>query len=372
MRVARLLIAVSQPLLRVRLHALGSQASLAVVAEAVTAEQAADMALALNPDLILCDELIMNDSALERFLVQRTADNASRFVLISSGTAVPSPASEVPLAGTIPMSILPTAMREQLLRIYDSPMNGSSTSRHGGSIPRAVAGLEHRFVIAGEDDRNQNMAPWREQRSAEVDDAVPATPELEPPGHATGGGGIAGRRRRSKRRDRLESLLAEAKTEIRKHGERDSITGLPTAKVMDRALQALTEAGCPSAIVVVQICRASDGGEDPGAINSALRSTSGALQANVRRGDVVCLLDDMTFAVIMPGLDREASVQPIDRISAAVEGILRNHRIYDHDIFAATGSGYWTPPMSPTEPVEQAWRNMLASRQANESRTIRP
>jgi GGDEF domain-containing protein len=161
-------------------------------------------------------------------------------------------------------------------------------------------------------------------------------------------------------------MLAEAKLEVRQRGDRDAVTGLPTAKVMGRALQALNEAGCSSAILVARLWPAAPETVDAAAINAALRSMSGALQANVRQGDVVCRLDDLTFAAVMPGLERDLNEQPIARILAAINGILQSHRAEGRDIRLAIGTGYWLPPMNPAEPFEQAWHAMLSNRRAQD------
>ena len=371
MRIVQLLVAVTQPMQRVRLRSLGSETGLALVAEAATGMQAAELALEFNPDLILCDEQILNDPATELFCLRRKADNISRFVVVTSGTTAPPSKRNIPISGVLPVNMPPSAMREQLLAIYRTPMQRGRGIRQDDLLPKVITGLEDRFVIVSNPDLNasQNLS---DQPAEAMYGAVSAA--VEPvPAHATMRlSRDAGRRRSSALRDRLETLLAEAKSETHQQGERDSVTGLPTSKVMGRALKALTDAGCPSAIVVVQIWSTTPRAIDSRVITAAFRSTSGALQANVRRGDVVCRLDDMTFAVVMPGLERESDIPAVDRICTAVDGILQNHRSDDRNIRFATGTGYWSPPMSPTEPFEEAWRGMLANRRDEKSRTVTP
>ncbi len=354
MRIVQLLVAMSQPMQRVRLRALGGQVGLAVVAEAATASQATQLAAEFNPDLILCDAQILNDPATALFCRQRRADNISRFVLVSPGAAAPADPTTVPVSGVLAASLSPGAMRQRLLDIYSTPLKQRNSRGQVEQQPKDVSGLADRFMIVPQQSSQSAQAAPGDTKTLGELDAARAAPEA--PSVA------AGRRRRSPPRDRLERMLADAKVEVRQSGERDAVTGLPTAKVMGRAMQALNEAGCPSAILVLRLWSANTMSLDRQTVNGALRSTSGALQANVRHGDIVCRLDDLTFAAVMPGLEPQQDPQPIARIRRAIDGILEGHRADGLEIRLATGSGYWSPPMNPNEAFEQAWKNMLESR----------
>jgi GGDEF domain-containing protein len=353
---------------RVRLRgACLQEDGLEVVAEASSAQQAAELAASAKPNLILGDERMLGDPAFDYYVRFKMGKPAPMIVLLvphgqtDAGSAVPQ-VGNVPIASTFSMDVPVHAMKTRLLEL------AARTGRSQGAPPvgAPVPGMGSRFTIAG---GAKATTSWSSTESGEQASQPPGVT----PGPASTVPEAPERRQGSRARQVVEQRMAALQASA--DGLRDPITGLPDARVLQKVLDFLTMVGYPAAVVAVQLrCSVTD---DPGVAErqaltaeldtALLRSASAALRANVRQQDAVCRLDGTSFAIVLPGVEEHTAAEPLERLRAALFRVRRKYSDSASVVYAASGVGFWTPPMTPLQPLQAAWECMLAERQAREA-----
>src|SRR5579863_9324184 len=97
--VIRVLVAMSSPLIRLRLkHALAMSGSIKVVAEAIDPQQTADLASQVQPHIILCDERVIEHPAFQALFSNKRTKAAYRVVLITPNIR------NAPRGGAVPIT----------------------------------------------------------------------------------------------------------------------------------------------------------------------------------------------------------------------------------------------------------------------------
>jgi GGDEF domain-containing protein len=356
----RIMIAVSAPLPRARLrNILLQQEGIEILWEEASGSLAVQRATDARPNIFLCDEKMLEDPVVETFAQGPSGMAVCSFVLVTANTTSISYRGPIRLSAVIRLDTPGPRLAEQLFALV-TPAGPSAKAL----TPRRVAGMQGRFLISGELPKSA-WSPTIEGRPNEASNPGEAskTPTQTDP-LITRQLNPSGRRRRSPRRDALTERLAAIQVDFEQH--RDYVTGLANTKVLGRALRALPEIAYPAAIIVVHLWNVSpDGAPLNIPVDAAvLRRASAALRANLRQEDVVCRLQGVSFAVIMPGIDELVSRLPLQRIRAAFDGFRVARQANTPALAVAIGVGYWAPPMTAAEPLDQAWQAMVADRMA--------
>jgi CheY-like chemotaxis protein len=364
MERVRVLVALPSPMARMRLRGLAQVDGIEVVAEANSGAEAADRALDLQPDIVLCDERVADDAAMVAFYQHGMDGGACHLVLLMPDARAARLGRQIRVAATLAQD-LPINQLADRLREVATTRNQSKGIKPAAPLPS----MAHRFSIGGSSaatfagplDRVDRMViPAGEECSVpERNRPRSATTQL-----TTRNLGRPRRRHHSETLDRLHARLAAMHAE--QLGQRDSVTGLPNLKVLGQALQALTAVGCPAAVMVVHLWRAPVPASDAD-LAALMRSVGAALLSNVRLDDVICRLDGPIFAIVLPGLEQGAEQKPMNRIVAAID---RSRQLQSSDLARwqlAAGLGFWQPLMQPEEPLAAAWAAMLSQRQGRQN-----
>jgi diguanylate cyclase (GGDEF)-like protein len=309
----------------------------------------------MKPDIVLCDERMLADPAMQRIAISMAGASTGEFVLLAQNPVAVTSIGEVAVAATLALDTPLIALKESMVKIVGARLQRENPDAY----KPVVASLDSRFAMA-RNYRFTHAAPSDLSHRQPLD----AAPDQSQP--ATGATPISmqpqaddGRRHASIIHNKLTMRLSEVQAQS--DGERDAVTGLPNSRVLGRALQTLTDVGYPSAIVVIHLWYASATGTELSGneLSAVLRSASASLLANVRQQDVVCRIDSATFAVVLPGVVSNNQTEPVERIRHAVASTLRKYNSASGVLHAATGVGYWTAPQSATQPLESAWGAMI-------------
>ena len=383
-QAARVLLAMSSPLVRVRLrHVLLQDPSIILVGEATDGPQAAQVTLDRAPQIILCDERILADPSIEALFSPRMGKVNYRVVVVAANARTVNRAGPVPVVAVLPIDLPGEEMGGELQLALRVDVDHSDPPL----APRRVAGMEHRFVSA---DNFQTDDPMPGDKKTELLQRMPPQPGKRTPtqGMPTQGlsrtpgsglthlstagltlrttrlGGVS-RRNQDAAQDRLSSLLRAIQSE--QVLQRDVVTGLANTKALGNALRVLPTVGHPAAVVVVDLWYAPGTSvpSDSRIQEGILRSAGAALRANTRQEDMVCRLDGMTFAIVMPGLDGGTAPTPLGRLREAMDRLRPATEERPYALSVALGVGLWEPGMPAALPLERAWRAMVAERDAN-------
>lgn len=347
----RVLLAMSSPLVRARLRrALQADETVLVVEEAGDAEQAVRGAMHSAPQLLLCDERIVMHAALGELF--RTRKPLYRIVLVSANPRVNLHAYPVPISGLIPLDMDPEEMGARLrfaLRTADEQP----------AAPPRVKGMEHRFVVAEGVAQRGSTLIGGATHALEDPDTVRAQARTVKLDTET-------RRRQEPAQDRLAAVLRAMQQEGGLQ-RRDPVTGLANTKALGLGLRALPDLNHPTALVILDLWYAAgtQAPQSAAAQDDVLRGIAAALRANVRQDDMICRIDGMTFAIVMPGLDPKTAPGPLSRLRRSMSRLQFNATATGPGPVIAIGVGYWREGIPPSQPLEIGWQAMLAERSQN-------
>jgi diguanylate cyclase len=174
------------------------------------------------------------------------------------------------------------------------------------------------------------------------------------------------RRPRSSQHDRLAELLMLMQSSRSEEGT-DAVTGLGNKRTLGMALRALPNVNLPAAVVVVDLWYRLGTAPPTAALmqDAMLRAVGGTLRATVRQGDLICRLDGLTFAIVMPGLDKTTMAVPLQRIREAMSRLRLAPNEGSSEPLVAIGTGFWEPGLPPAHPLEVGWQAMLAQRESS-------
>lgn len=391
MATARVLLALSSPLVRVRLrHLLQQDPTISLVGEVTDGSQAAQAAVDRQPQLILCDERILADPGLQALFSPRMGKTSLRVVVIAANVRAVTRPERVPVVAVLPIDL---PAEDVGLELHQALRVDLTPSQPAPAAP--VVGMEHRFVstdnFKAEDGhgapgtqmlkRIPANDPQKGDLARSPTHGLPRSPTqglqqpqtgglVRPP---TGGltlrtsriGGVS-RRRHAAAHDRLGTLLQEIQNE--QALQRDALTGLANTRALGNALRLLPTVGHPAAVVLVDLWYA--GGmhavSEPDAQAGILRAAAALLRANTRQEDLICRLDGMTFAIVMPGVDAVSAPTPMRRIRSAMDRMRPATQERPFALAVAMGIGFWEAGVPPAQPLELGWREMVQEREAGQ------
>jgi GGDEF domain-containing protein/DNA-binding NarL/FixJ family response regulator len=375
--VIRVLVAMSSPLIRLRLkHALAMGATIRVVAEAIDPQQTADLVAQVEPHIILCDERVLEHAAFQALFSNKRNKVQYRVVLVTPNIRAGARGGTVPITALLPID-LPA---EELVMRLHTAMAIDINEKPPPSAPSSqVTELKHRFVIA------EQKPPPPSQRTSPLPPSLPgdsAPPPLRSTELLNEDGtmvlptmpyqtqtmrqtrGFEDRRHiRKARHDRLAEVLLTMQSSRAVEGL-DSITGLGNKRTLGMALRALPSVNLPAAVVVVDLWYRLGTAPPTATImqDAILRAVGGTLKATVRQGDLICRLDGLTFAIVMPGLDKTTMSIPLQRMREAMSRLRLAPGERGSEPLVAMGVGFWEPGLPPAHPLEVGWQAMLAQR----------
>ena len=367
----RVFLAMSAPLPRARLRNLLFDAeNIEIVGEAGSGALAAERAVDSKPDILLVDDRILADQSIEMFARMQGTPPACKFVLVTPNPQSVAYRGPVPIAAMVPLDTAGPWLRQ---RLYSVVRQTRVEPRPPAAV--RVAGMEGRFVVgpnarltAGPDvgtKRLDGMPRDLTRPPDGVDVRVgagerPVEADIFATRRLDGGG----RRQITEEGNRLAERLAATVTHLEQ--QKDSVTGLFNTKVLGGSLRTLAEVGYQAAVLVVHFWYTSKSGA---ALNfdvdlKTIRGAAALLKSNVRHEDVVCRLEGFSFAVVMPGITAETAHGAVRRVLSALNRLTGSEGDADVVLEVAHGIGYWVPPMTAAEPLDQAWRSMVADRNA--------
>jgi GGDEF domain-containing protein len=339
-----------------------------IVGEAGSGALAAERAVDCKPDILLVDDRILADEAIELFSRLQGTPPSCKFVLVTPNPQSVVNRGPVPIAAMVPLDTAGPWLRQRL----------DSVMRHAKIEPRPpasvrVAGMESRFVVhpdvqAPVPTPISSLATSRLDRMPPDGEVMPldsARPPLDEDLFATRRLDSSGRRQTTEAGNRLSERLAATVHHLEQ--QKDSVTGLFNTKVLGGSLRTLAEVGYQAAVLVVHFWYRSSTGAPLafGIEPRTIRTAAALLKTNVRHQDVVCRLEDFSFAVVMPGIAAETAPGAVQRVLAALNRLTGSQDGADAVLEVAHGIGYWAPPMTAAEPLDQAWRSMVADRNAH-------
>jgi GGDEF domain-containing protein len=375
----RVLLAMSSPLVRLRLrHVLLQDPTINLIGEANDGPQVAQVARDLGPQIILCDERILAEPSLEAFFTPRVGKVDCRVVVVAANVRTVPRQGRIPVVAVLPIDLPADDMGPELQQAVQIDLTEEKPA------PTRVAGYEDRFVSAddfrqGADGRAGSGTEILRRVTPPVEQHLPMPGMTRAPGMGlpqppTGGmilrttrlGGVS-RRREHPAQDRLASLLKNIQGEQAQ--QRDSVTGLANTKALGNALRILPTIGHPAAVVLVDLWYAphTPVPSDPQAQAGILRAAGAALRAHTRSEDLICRLDGMTFAIVMPGLDATTAPTPMRRLRNSMEFLRQPTDERPYALAVAMGVGFWEHGIPPAQPLERGWRAMVAEREAMQS-----
>jgi diguanylate cyclase (GGDEF)-like protein len=372
----RVFLAMSAPLPRARLRNLLMDAdNIEIVGEAGSGALAAERAVDSKPDILLVDDRILADQSIEMFARMQGTPPACKFVLLTPNPQAVSYRGPVPVAALVPIDTAGPWLRQRL----------DAVVRHAKIEPRPVetatrvAGMESRFVVHPNMQHSAGSRDVTKRLNDEVRDLTrppagenpfpgPSFHALEPDILATRRLDGGGRRTTSLAGNRLTERLAA--TVLHLEQQKDSVTGLFNTKVLGGALRTISEVGYQAAVLVIHLWYSSRRGAalDFEVEPKTVRTAAALLKTNVRHEDVVCRLEGFSFAVVLPGITTSSAPAAVHRVLSAFNRLTGNQEHEDVVLEVAHGIGYWIPPMSAAEPLDQAWRSMVADRNAQTRR----
>jgi GGDEF domain-containing protein len=124
------------------------------------------------------------------------------------------------------------------------------------------------------------------------------------------------------RRRALESRQVQLAARLRAlQQQKDMVTGLAAPQALEQAWALLPPARQPVALLAVKV--RDEHGTARAPSFTLLRRLSATLRANVRQDDFVCRAGPATFVIVLPGMRREETAIPTDRLEMALEETCR-------------------------------------------------
>jgi diguanylate cyclase (GGDEF)-like protein len=371
----RVFLAMSAPLPRARLRNLLLDAhNIEIVGEAGSGSLAAERAVDCKPDILLVDDRILADESIEMFARMQGNPPLCRFVLVTPNPQSVAYRGPVPVAAMVPLDTAGPWLRQRL----DSVVRQAKIEPLPAEAARVV-GMEGRFVVHPDLKPGPKPSIVTSPLSHATRDLTrpPAGEDIasfsmRPPPHvdalATRRLDAGGRRHTTEAGNRLAERLAATLSHLEL--QKDSVTGLYNTKVLGGALRTLADVGYQAAVLVVHLWYTSKG---DATLNfdvepRIVRTAAALLMTNVRQEDVVCRLEGFSFAVVLPGITAETAPAAVRRVLSAFNRLTGSQDHHDAVLDVAHGIGYWIPAMSAAEPLDQAWRSMVADRNAQARR----
>jgi DNA-binding NarL/FixJ family response regulator len=347
------LLALSSPLTRRALRAvLQRAAGIAVVGETDDVTQVVQLAVSLRPDIILCDERLSVDLTVASLIKAQPRESMRpRFVLVAANPSGVRALDSSSFAAILPLSLTESEWSQRL---------AAAMASESQTAPPPVVGMQDRFTIVGEHTTPERPGSWSTTTLA----GAPTRP-IEAPGR-TGTGQV--RPVQTSRPERRKAPLTQEQQTALLHlrpgtGQqvRDATTGLANIHALELALLELPRFNLPAALVVVGLAYPRRQPPSATAVLPILRIVSAMLRANVRQEDLVCYLDQLAFAILMLGVERQTIAKPLRRIRAALREI-DMPATSGLESRTALGTGFWEPGLPPEHPVRTGWQAMLRDR----------
>lgn len=338
------LLAISSPLVRMRLrHALQTDPRFRIANVATDPAHAVEQIEAVQPELVVCDERMLQDPSVATLLQSRRAGAAHKVVLIAGNTRAYQREGGVPLVAVLPIDLPAEELSD---RLYDAGV-AKPKADPARQKPQRVTGMEHRFMIADDPQRAAQTTPL-------------STGNLGRPQ-------VANRRTRSALSDQLAAVLRNVQSD-NSGQQRDPITGLTNTRGLGLALRALPNVNQAAAVVVIDLWYATDAlvPANVAQQHAFMRGVGALIRANVRQDDLVCRIDGMSFAVVLPGIDPATAAFPTHRLRGALRGLKLPGSRSNDGLLIAMGLGFWQPGLPAAAPLDEAWQAMLSQRRRQE------
>ena len=402
--VTHVFLALSSPLVRIRMrHALANTFGIHVIDEVSDPVRAAEGIRACEPQVIVCDERMMTDPMLLGVLRGRRGQFAYRVVLITGNARVGEQLGGIQIVDQLPIDLPADELAQRLHEAAISEMRPekSAADQRSQSQRLRVTQAQGRFVIAEQPARTPsktapivpptvlfpNGLPDPGMPRATSNQAYLAPrgitsglgartepPAAAPPAMSRVEAALSGRLngkytgstcRRSRRAtyERLAKVFRAMQAE-RTHLQRDDLTGLANTRGLGMALRALPNVNQPAGVLVLDLWYGSDSHvpADPARQQIFLSSLGSVIGGTVRQDDLLCRIEGMTFAIVLPGLDAETAPIPMQRLRRALANVRYPVGGGTGELTVAMGSGFWQPGVPSAEPLDRAWQAMKAER----------
>lgn len=345
----RVLLAMSSRLLRARFQQLLSQMpDITVIGEAVDGAQAAYQARQGRPDFVLCDPRMLEESALAALFALGPDKVPFKVVLVAAHALMPQHQGIVPVTAVLSADSSGEAILARLRQLA-----GAVQAR---PAPPMV-GMRERFMIAepnplAQGDLDRNATSRLPGAADQLVRSLSAPTDL-----------LTRRLDRTdtpRRDEAIQARIADILGGGTPHG--DSATGLRGIDDLSNSLRALPRTNHPAAILVVDVGFPHSSHPSEADQQNVLRSATAVLRANVRHLDLVFHLEEIAFAVLMPGMEMATSARSLRRLRGALDNFRRPNARRPEILRVAMGIGFWEPGMPPAHPLQQGWQGMLADR----------
>jgi hypothetical protein len=327
-------------------------AGIAVVGETDDVTQVVQLAVSLRPDIILCDERLPIDLTVASLIKAQPRESMRpRFVLVAANPSGVRVLGSASFAAILPLSLTESEWSQRL---------AAAMAAESQTEPPPVPGMQDRFTIVGDHAGLERPGSWNTTTLA----GAPTRPIEAPRGTGTGQMRPVQTGRPERRKAPLTPEQQTALLHLRPgSGQlvRDTTTGLANLHALELALLELPRLNLPAALVVVGLAFPRQQPPSATAVLPILRIVSAMLRANVRQEDLVCYLDQLAFAILMIGVDRQTIAKPLLRIRDALREI-EMPATSGVATRTALGAGFWEPGLPPEYPVRTGWQAMLRER----------
>jgi GGDEF domain-containing protein len=330
---------------------LAATPGIEMVGEAFDAAQAVYQIQQERPHVVLCDDRMLDQPEFIALFALGARKVPFKVVVVAANAVMTQHHDTVPIETVVSIEISgeallsrlrtilgvgrtrqappPVGMRDRFMVAEPNPLEGTprdpiSTTRLNSPANRVVRSLMAPPEVL--------TRPLDRSRTARRDEAVQA---------------------------RISAVLGG------EHQHRDSLTGLPGTDDLSHTLSALPAANHPLAILVVDVTFPAGSTPTEAEFFAALRSATAVLRTNVRHSDLVFHLEDIAFALVLPGLDVSTSARSLHRLRSALDRYRQPNERRPQTLHLAMGIGFWEPGIPPAHPLQQAWQAMLADRDDN-------
>jgi DNA-binding NarL/FixJ family response regulator/GGDEF domain-containing protein len=327
---------------------LAAMPGVELVGEAFDAAQAVYQIQQGRPHIVLCDDRMLDQPEFSALFALGARKVPFKVVVVAANAVMTQHHDNIPVEAVVSIEISGEALLARMQAIL-----GASRTR---KAPPPV-GMRDRFMVAQPNPLaatpNESNSTARFNSPAnQVVRSLTTPPEvLTKPLD----------RSRTARRD--EAVQAHISAVLGgEHQHRDSLTGLPGTDDLSHTLSALPAANHPLAILVMDVSFPAGPPPTEAEFYAALRSATAVLRTNVRHSDLVFHLEDIAFAVVLPGLDVSTSARALRRLRDAFDRFSQPNERRPQVLHVAMGIGFWEPGIPPAHPFQQAWQAMRADR----------
>ena len=309
----RILVVAHSAALRLRIRQLlGAEPTAALLDQTGDTAEGVRLAQRLQPHLILCDAAVAADPALFALFAGSAGRPAPKLVLLDDDAAQRKRSYPVPLAALLPADLPAHELVAYLSTMIDLPQAADI----GTPLRSEPAARPHMPQIAAR--RRATDHGWSPTSGAH--EPAPhhnrtATPPPVPP-----------------------------------------IAGPLDQQALELAAQALMRALYPVSMLVVELCYV------PGSVTPTDTSTcmqlsqrlEATLRQTVRRDDLVCALESLTSAALLPGLLREQQGLIRNRLADAIQNAGFDHLEDGLQMAPAIGIVSWEPGQEEIDLLREA------------------